>query len=127
MQIDEATRQATAPVAKADERISSSGAVGAEIGAAACGQTKAGGLRQMDAVVERRNLWQAYERVMRNKGAAGVDGLTVSEFKARNNTGQASKQHCWQEITYRRRFAKWKYPSPMAGYAHWASQRYWTA
>ena len=36
----------------------------------------------MDAVVERNNLWQAYERVMRNKGAAGVDGLTVSEFKA---------------------------------------------
>jgi RNA-directed DNA polymerase len=82
MPIDEATTQATAPVAKGDERISSSSAVGAEIGAAACGQTKAGGLRQMDAVVERSNLWQAYERVMRNKGAAGVDGLTVSEFKA---------------------------------------------
>lgn len=36
----------------------------------------------MEAVVERSNLWQAYERVMRNKGAAGVDGLTVNEFKA---------------------------------------------
>jgi group II intron reverse transcriptase/maturase len=36
----------------------------------------------MDAVVERNNLWQAYARVMRNKGAAGVDGLTVEEFKA---------------------------------------------
>jgi hypothetical protein len=36
----------------------------------------------MDAVVERSNLWRAYERVMRNKGAAGVDGLTVFEFKA---------------------------------------------
>lgn len=36
----------------------------------------------MDAVVERSNLWRAYERVMRNKGAAGVDGLTVHEFKA---------------------------------------------
>ena len=36
----------------------------------------------MEAVVERHNLWQAYERVMRNKGAAGVDGLTVFEFKA---------------------------------------------
>jgi group II intron reverse transcriptase/maturase len=81
MQIDEATRQATAPAAKGDERISSSAAVGAEMGAAACGQTKAGELRQMDAVVERNNLWQAYERVVRNKGAAGVDGLTVFEFK----------------------------------------------
>ena len=36
----------------------------------------------MDAVVERDNLWRAYERVMRNKGAAGVDGLTVLELKA---------------------------------------------
>lgn len=55
---------------------------GAEVGTAADGQTKAEGLRQMDVVVERNNLWQAYERVMRNKGAAGVDGLTVADFKA---------------------------------------------
>jgi group II intron reverse transcriptase/maturase len=82
MPIDEATTQATAPMTEGDERISSSAAVGAETGTAACGRTKAEGLRQMDAVVERNNLWQAYERVMRNKGAAGVDGLTVSEFRA---------------------------------------------
>jgi group II intron reverse transcriptase/maturase len=82
MPIDEATTQATAPITEGDERISPSAAVGAENGTAACGQTKAGGLRQMDAVVERSNLWRAYERVMRNKGAAGVDGLTVFEFKA---------------------------------------------
>ena len=82
MAIDEATTQATAPITGGDERISSSTAVGAENDTAACGQTKAGGLRQMDAVVERSNLWRAYERVMRNKGAAGVDGLTVFEFKA---------------------------------------------
>jgi group II intron reverse transcriptase/maturase len=55
---------------------------GAEGGTAADGQTKAEGLRQMDAVVERNNLWLAYGRVMRNKGAAGVDGLTVDDFKA---------------------------------------------
>ena len=82
MPIDEATTQATAPITEGDERISLSTAVGAENDTAACGQTKAGGLRQMDAVVERSNLWRAYERVMRNKGAAGVDGLTVFEFKA---------------------------------------------
>lgn len=62
--------------------MSSRAMPGAEVGTAADGQTKAEGLRQMDAVVERHNLWQAYERVMRNKGAAGVDGLTVFEFKA---------------------------------------------
>jgi len=36
----------------------------------------------MEAVCERGNLWLAYERVIRNKGAAGVDGIGVSEFKA---------------------------------------------
>jgi RNA-directed DNA polymerase len=35
----------------------------------------------MEAVVERNNLFQAYDRVVKNAGAAGVDGLTVSEFK----------------------------------------------
>ena len=36
----------------------------------------------MEAVVKRGNLFAAYERVMRNKGAPGVDGLTVDQFKA---------------------------------------------
>lgn len=36
----------------------------------------------MEAVVERGNLWKAYERVLRNKGAAGVDGIGRAEFKA---------------------------------------------
>lgn len=62
--------------------MSSSAVSGAEVGTAVDGQTKAEGLRLMDAVVEHNNLWQAYERVMRNKGAAEVDGLTVFEFKA---------------------------------------------
>ena len=35
----------------------------------------------MEAVCERGNLWRAYERVMRNKGAAGVDGIGAPEFK----------------------------------------------
>ncbi|MFC6521116.1 group II intron reverse transcriptase/maturase [Undibacterium arcticum] len=82
MQIDDATRQATAPGTELSERISPMAESGAEVGTAADEQTKAEGLRQMDAVVERHNLWRAYERVMQNKGAAGVDGLTVFEFKA---------------------------------------------
>lgn len=82
MQSDDATRQATAPVTEGGERISPRADPGAELCAAAGGQTKAEGPRQMEAVVERANLWRAYERVMRNKGAAGVDGLTVFEFKA---------------------------------------------
>jgi group II intron reverse transcriptase/maturase len=62
--------------------MSSTAVSGAEAGTVADGQTKAEGPRQMEAVVERNNLWRAYERVVRNKGAAGVDGLTVADFKA---------------------------------------------
>jgi RNA-directed DNA polymerase len=35
----------------------------------------------MDAVCERGNLMLAYQRVVKNKGAAGVDGVGVAEFK----------------------------------------------
>jgi len=35
----------------------------------------------MERVVERSNLWSAYQRVVQNKGAPGVDDLTVAEFK----------------------------------------------
>jgi RNA-directed DNA polymerase len=82
MRIDEATSQATVPAIGGGEQNSSWSIAGAEVGTVTSGQTKAEGLRQMEAVVERQNLWRAYERVMQNKGAAGVDGLTVFEFKA---------------------------------------------
>jgi len=36
----------------------------------------------MEAVVERKNMTAAYERVMRNKGAAGVDEMPVTALKA---------------------------------------------
>ncbi len=35
----------------------------------------------MDAVCERGNLMLAYQRVVKNKGAAGVDGIGCAEFK----------------------------------------------
>lgn len=35
----------------------------------------------MEAVVERGNVWLAYRRVVENKGAPGVDGVVVAEFK----------------------------------------------
>lgn len=41
--------------------------------------TQASGL--MDAVVERGNLMLAYDRVRKNKGAAGVDGIGIAELK----------------------------------------------
>lgn len=36
----------------------------------------------MEAVVERGNLWLAYDRVLKNKGSAGVDGIGRGQFKA---------------------------------------------
>jgi RNA-directed DNA polymerase len=44
-------------------------------------RTKAESDGLMEAVVERGNLMLAYQRVVENKGAAGVDGIGVTEFK----------------------------------------------
>jgi RNA-directed DNA polymerase len=56
-------------------------ALSAEADLAARARTKAEGAGLMEAVVERGNLWLAYQRVVQNKGAAGVDKLAVSELK----------------------------------------------
>ncbi len=56
-------------------------ATGAEVRTAAVGRTKAEGPQRLEAVVERGNLWKAYQRVVENNGAPGVDGVTVAEFK----------------------------------------------
>ena len=45
----------------------------------------------MESVVNRPNMQRAYDRVVRNKGAAGVDGLEVSKL------GDLLRQH-WPTI-----------------------------
>ena len=55
--------------------------LGAEVGTAAAGRTKSEDDRLMEAVVERGNMRLAYQRVVENRGAPGVDGLTVAELK----------------------------------------------
>ncbi len=55
--------------------------LGAEVRAATSEQTKSEDHLLMERVVERSNLWSAYQRVVQNKGAPGVDNLTVAEFK----------------------------------------------
>ena len=54
---------------------------GAELGAATSGRTKSEDHRLMEEVVERSNLQLAYQRVVKNKGAPGVDDVSVAEFK----------------------------------------------
>lgn len=38
--------------------------------------------RLMEMVVSRGNMMAAYQRVVRNKGAAGIDGMPVGDLKA---------------------------------------------
>jgi hypothetical protein len=81
MRDDEAEAYASMASTEGDRRNLSWAAAGAESGAAAARQPKPEALRLMEAVVERSNMFMAYERVVKNQGAPGVDGLTVSEFK----------------------------------------------
>lgn len=67
---------------------------GAEANETTCLRTKAELEREsglMDVVVERGNLMLAYDRVLKNKGATGVDGIGIAEFK------EHLKQH-WPTI-----------------------------
>src|SRR5690606_32261321 len=54
---------------------------GAEVGTAASEQTKSEDRPLMERVVVRSNMGLAYERGVRSKGAAGVEGMAVSELK----------------------------------------------
>jgi RNA-directed DNA polymerase len=81
MRADEAQARATGAEGREAGQYPVGRLCGAEAGTAAIGQTKAEGPRLMEAVVERNNLWRAYQRVVRNAGAAGVDGLPVSGLK----------------------------------------------
>jgi RNA-directed DNA polymerase len=81
MRTDEAQARVSGTRTSEDGRKSSEGGAGAEGRTAAVERTNAEELRLMKAVVERNNLWAAYGRVVKNKGSAGVDGVSVSEFK----------------------------------------------
>src|ERR1700730_5964850 len=82
MRVREAEAYASKASAEVDGRNLSRAVVGAEPGTTTGGETKpeaAQGL--LEAAVERGNMLCAYQRVVDNKGAPGVDGLTVLELK----------------------------------------------
>ncbi len=64
---------------------------GAEMASAAGGQTKSESHALMERVVERGNMQRAYDQVMRNRGAPGIDGLRCEDLKAwlKARTGRA--------------------------------------
>lgn len=82
MRVDEAEARHGGASAEGDRRNLSRAVAGAETGTAATGRTKPeAAQRLLEAALERSNMLCAYERVVKNQGAPGVDGLTVSEFK----------------------------------------------
>jgi RNA-directed DNA polymerase len=81
MRTDEAQARASGTRTGEDDRKSSEMGAGAEGRTAAVERTNAEEPQLMEAVVERNNLWAAYRKVVKNKGSAGVDGVSVSEFK----------------------------------------------
>lgn len=69
------------PARDVSERYSLGACMGAETSTAALSRTNAPAPSLMEAVVERGNMRLAYQRVVENKGAAGIDGLRVDELK----------------------------------------------
>jgi hypothetical protein len=78
MRDEEAEAYASMARAEAGKRNLPGIAPGAESRTAADGETKPEALRLMEAAVERSNMLCAYERVVKNQGASGVDGRTVA-------------------------------------------------
>ncbi len=76
----EDSRQVDAGAAHSTRNVEGA-ACGAEALARTSERTNAGWDGLMEAVCERGNCQLAYQRVVENKGAAGVDGITVAEFK----------------------------------------------
>ncbi len=54
-------------------------------------QSPAEDVRMMEIIVTRQNMWRAYHRVLANKGAPGVDGMTVGQLKS-------FLKRCWPKI-----------------------------
>ena len=70
----------------------------------------------MERVVERSNLWLAYQRVVENKGAPGIDGMPVSELKDWLKVHWPSvKKALLEGPIYRSRYEEWTYPKPSGG------------
>src|SRR5271154_1043514 len=78
---DEAEAPARVATARGAGQKPSANRRGAELGTATSGRTKSEDHKLMEEVVERSNLQLAYQRVVKNKGAPGVDDVSVSEFK----------------------------------------------
>lgn len=70
----------------------------------------------MEQIVSRENMISAYERVVRNKGSAGVDGLSVAELKDHLKTNwQDIKESLLKGDYYPQKVKKVTIPKPKGG------------
>ena len=81
MRAAEAEALARAAESRSAERNSATASLGAEAPTATSEGTKSESHELMERVVERSNMRLAYQRVVENKGAAGVDEMPVCELK----------------------------------------------
>ncbi len=81
MRTAEAEVPARVAESRGADRKSGAASLGAEVCTATSGRTKSESHELMERVVERSNIRLAYQRVVENKGAAGVDEMPVSELK----------------------------------------------
>ncbi len=74
-----------------------------EILIASClSESPAGEIRLLESILEPGNMKRALKRVIRNKGAPGVDGMTVYQLKGYLSAiGQRSSKPCWMVRTSR--------------------------
>ncbi len=81
----------------------------------------------MEEVAGSANLNQAYKRVRANKGAAGVDAMSIADLlPGSGRTAKSLSPRCWTAATNQKPCAGWKSPSPAVGIANSGSRPWWT-
>ncbi len=82
----------------------------------------------MEEVIEPRNLNRAYQRVKANKGAPGVDGMTVADLGGWLAEHREELVASLLEGSYQPQPVRGvEIPKPAGGCDNWASPRWWTA
>jgi len=64
-------------------------------------ESPTGQIRLMESILERNNMRRAIRRVIRNKGAPGVDGMTVRKLKRHFKRHRAKIERAMLDGTYR--------------------------
>ena len=70
----------------------------------------------LDQVLSGRNILRATKQVVSNKGAPGIDGMTVDQYEAHHRRHWRSiAEHIRREAIFRLRCVAWIFPSRTEG------------